>query len=153
MKDLENTASDLSGIKKENPFRVPDNYFDDFSARLQKRIYAEKTAVHTQKNSIVRYLKPVIGIAAGLTLIISLTIWQNKKQSDLQAASGLNGENQEDLLLAGWVERVDENSFYNLIDKSKVSSQLNDDDLVNYVNINSSDYEIYTETSAGRTGK
>jgi len=42
MNELKNTGRGLSDIRKGNPFEVPDRYFEDFSARLNDRIHAEK---------------------------------------------------------------------------------------------------------------
>lgn len=148
MKDPEKPGFELSEINKENPFRVPEGYFDNFSARLQKRIQAEKVAVPVRRNIVVRYLKPAIGIAAGLALIVSLTYWPLKKQAADQIT--LNGTTEEittDMLLANWVEGIDENSFYALLEEPKVTSQLSDEDLASYVNSNSTDYELYSETN------
>lgn len=44
MKEPRNNQTKLSGINKENPFGVPERYFDDFSARLHDKIHAEKKA-------------------------------------------------------------------------------------------------------------
>ena len=53
MDELEKIAPELSKIKKENPFRAPDNYFDDFSARLQMKLEAEKTGITKNQNKII----------------------------------------------------------------------------------------------------
>ena len=38
MEDLSKIAPSLSKIKKENSFKVPDNYFDDFPTIIQEKI-------------------------------------------------------------------------------------------------------------------
>ena len=54
MKELKNIAPELSKIKKENPFKVPEHYFDDFSARLQMKLDAEKMEVPKQQKKIIQ---------------------------------------------------------------------------------------------------
>ena len=38
MEDLSKIAPNLSKIKKENNFKVPDNYFDDFPSIVQEKV-------------------------------------------------------------------------------------------------------------------
>ncbi len=43
MEDLSKIAPNLSKIKKENSFKVPDNYFDDFPTIIQEKISTKPT--------------------------------------------------------------------------------------------------------------
>jgi hypothetical protein len=148
MDELEKIAPELSKIKKENPFRVPDNYFEDFSARLQMKLDAEKIGVSDNKNRFIQYLKPAIGLAAGFALIFSLAYWPLKTFTPNQQANNTGIQaNESEMHFASLVEGMDENSFYALLDETEVADQLNDDDLANYVKTNSSEYEIYSETA------
>lgn len=56
----------LEDIHKENIFKVPDNYFEDFPGRLQKRIEAEETG---RKTPVFR-LRTLINIAAAAAVLI-----------------------------------------------------------------------------------
>jgi hypothetical protein len=42
---------------------------------------------------------------------------------------------------------MDENSFVAMLEESESAGQLSDEDMANYLNTNSSEYEIYTETN------
>lgn len=53
--------------KKEKPFEVPENYFNDFQEKIQKKIDADATKVATKSKLIV--LKPYITIAASFLII------------------------------------------------------------------------------------
>ena len=44
MDELKHIAPGLSKMARENPFRTPPHYFDDFPARLQMKIEAEIAA-------------------------------------------------------------------------------------------------------------
>ena len=78
MDEIKKIAPKLSEIKKENPFEVPPRYFDDFSARLQMKIVAEKTIMHSPKNRFIQFLRPALGLAASLAIIFSLVYFPLK---------------------------------------------------------------------------
>lgn len=147
MKDLEKIAPELSKLKNENPFRVPEGYFDDFAARLQSKIEAEQVDIPSKKSTIIRYLKPAIGLAAGFALIFSLAYWPLKSLTPNQVAKNNTIEMDiNDMLFASAVEAIDVNSFYELLEKPSNSELLSDDDVTSYVKNNVSEYEIYSAT-------
>ena len=148
MDELEKLGPELSKIKKENPFRVPENYFEDFSARLQIKLEAEKGGTSKNQSRIIQFLKPAIGLAAGFALIFMLAYWPLTTFTPNEQAKNISTETDEsEMFFASLVEGMDENSFYAMLDEPTVSVQLTDDDLANYVKTNSSEYEIYSETS------
>ena len=151
MDELNKIAPELSKIKKENPFRVPENYFEDFSARLQERLEVEKmekTVVRKNQNRVIQFLKPAIGLAAGFALIFTLSYWPLRIFTPNEQAENITIVNSEsEMLYASWVEGIDENSFYAMLDNPNGSVDFTDDDLADFVNTNSSEYEIYSETN------
>ena len=149
MDNLRENTSELSKIKKENPFGTPEKYFDDFSARLQMKLEAEKEVAPAPKNRIIHFLKPAISLAASFALIFLLVYWPIKSFLPNQVAenSGIviesyDDENQYLSLLEG----IDENSFYALLDEPVTTVEFSDDDLLDYINTNISEYEIYLGT-------
>jgi hypothetical protein len=68
MDELKKTGPDLIKVKKENPFEVPDRYFEDFSARLSDKIHAERKTSSQRK--YVLALRPYL--AAAVILIVML---------------------------------------------------------------------------------
>jgi hypothetical protein len=147
MDELKKIAPELSKIKKENPFRVPENYFEDFSARLQERLETEKTEVPKNQNRVIQFLKPAIGLAAGFALIFTLSYWPLRIFTPNEQAENITIINSEsEMLYASWVEGIDENSFYAMLDNPNGSVDFTDDDLADFVNTNSSEYDIYSET-------
>jgi hypothetical protein len=149
MDNLRENTPGLSKIKKENPFRVPDNYFDDFPARLQMKIEAGKEVVPVPENRIIQLLKPAISLAASFALIFLLVYWPLKtflpghiaENSTIEVES-YDNENQYLTLL----ESIDENSFYVLLNEPSATVEFSDDELMNYINANISEYEIYLGT-------
>lgn len=148
MENLENIAPELSKIEKENPFRVPEHYFEDFSARLQMKLDAEEMEAPKKQNRIIQILKPALTMAAGFALLFTLAYWPLKLITPNQQASNTNIEiDINEMLYANMVEGIDQNSFYALLDEPNNSTQLSDEDLAVIVNSNSSEYDIYSETN------
>lgn len=147
MDELKKIAPELSKIKKENPFRVPENYFEDFSARLQMKLEAEKKGVAKNQNRIIQFLKPALGLAAGFALIFMLAYWPLKTFKPNQQINTISAEtNISQMIYATMVEGIDESSFYAMLDEPTGAVQFSDEDLADYVKANSSEYEIYSET-------
>lgn len=147
MDELKKIAPELSKIKKENPFRVPDNYFEDFSARLQLRLEAEKEGVNKKQNRVIQFLNPAIGLAAGFALIFTLSYWPLRIFTPNEQAKNITTiYSESEMLYASWVEGIDENSFYAMLDNPNGSVHFTDEDLADFVNTNSSEYDIYLET-------
>ena len=149
MDELEKIAPELSKIKKENPFRTPENYFEDFSAKLQLRLETEKEKGSAKTQSrIIQFLKPALGLAAGFALIFMLAYWPlTKLTSNQQAKNNSIQTDETDMIFTSLVEGMDENSFFAMLGESESTGQLSDDDLANYLSTNSTEYEIYSETT------
>ncbi len=147
MKDLEKIAPELSKIKKENPFKVPENYFEDFSARLQMKLESEKMEAPKKQSKVIQILKPALTMAAGFALLFTLAYWPLKLITPGQQANNTNIEiDINEMLYANMVEGIDQNSFFALLDEPNNSIQLSDEDMAVIVNSNSSEYDIYSET-------
>jgi len=138
---------------RENPFGVPEGYFDSFESRLEKRMRTE-----TQENGkslrgkIIKLIKPVIGIAAALILVLLLVNFPLEKNS-LSLVSEVQ-ENSvemqyEEELMAQSID-LDEKTFYDVIITSEDStvSILSIDDPEKVITILSdelNDYDLYAE--------
>ncbi|MGM0619898.1 MAG: hypothetical protein ACQETJ_02550 [Bacteroidota bacterium] len=151
MNELKKVAPKLSEIKKEHPFRVPDNYFDDFSSRLHTRLETEKKVLSKPKSRIIRLLKPALGLAASFILVFLLVYWPIKSfLPNYLAKSNTAIETvitEEDTYLS-ILEKIDENSFFALLTESSDEevNDFNDEELLSYVSSNFTEYEIYLET-------
>jgi len=60
------SEQEFSGLKKENPFRVPDNYFDNLPEKIKANIHAREKAVIKPVTSIIDYIKPHLALAAAI---------------------------------------------------------------------------------------
>lgn len=149
MSNLKKIAPELSKMKKELPFGVPKNYFDDFSARLHQRIEAEKHPASPIQNPVIRYLKPVLGLAASFALIFMLVYWPIKTFMPRMVKTNtyIEQSSNEDIYLS-FLEELDENSFFSLLHEAgnngeTTTAGFNDEELLSYISSNVSDYEIY----------
>jgi len=147
MDDLKDIAPELSKLKKENPFKVPEHYFDDFSARLQMKLEAGKMIVPAKQNRFIYYLKPALGLAASFALIFMLVYWPLKTFTPNQTANNnTDTEISEDEGYLSIVEKMDENSFFALLYEPTNAVEFSEEDLVAYINTNITDYDIYQGT-------
>ncbi len=90
----EGFTPELSKIKKENNFQVPENYFAELPQRIQKR--ATKKKVQFSFGSIYNYFtKPAQAIAVGSVMaiiLIGLFVISNQKREDIQITSEISFE-------------------------------------------------------------
>lgn len=149
MNELKKIAPKLSKMKKELPFNVPDHYFDDFSARLHSKLDADEVALPKQKNRMIRLLKPALGLAASFLLIFMLVYWPIKSflpnhlaKNNAQTETKIT---EEDTYMAV-IERLDETSFFGLLEEPAREESFNDEELMNYISSNMSNYDLYLET-------
>lgn len=123
---------------KQNPFRVPENYFDQFSEKLMQRIDAEQPV--SKGNKLIRILKPTLAMAASFAAIFMIVYFT------------VNGSNQK---YSENTESIDELEYLNLVitDDSELISTINDanenevyydkEDVESYLLASVSDYELY----------
>ena len=149
MDKLKDRTYKLSELKKEDPFGTPDRYFDDFSARLQTKLETEKMVIPIQKNRFIRFLKPVIGLAASFAIIYLLVNLPLKTFMNKQIAESETQTDLYDIEFLTMVDNIDENSFFTLFNEPDNSTEFTDEDLVNYLSASLSEYEIYNETNNG----
>lgn len=153
MKELDKIGPETSKIDKELPFRVPENYFDDFSARLQSKLYTEGEALPQQRKGVIRYLKPALGLAASFALIFMLVYWPLKSFLPEYIAR-THTTIQQDTEMEEYMpslEQIDENSFFSFIAETvagteETEADFNDEELLSYISSNVSEYELYLHT-------
>ncbi len=86
MNNPEKFGSELSKIKKENNFQVPENYFDDLPQMIQEKVN-QKEVRFSFESMFLYFLKPYRVIALGSILalvILGLFIITNQEQENLQ---------------------------------------------------------------------
>ena len=133
--------------KMESGYSVPEGYFETFSERLKYRMESE---IQTKKSkSLLVYLRPALGVAAGLAIFLTLYLhpFGSQKQSvlvGLQSSSDLAAIDQTDAMLSTYTSLASDVQFFSSLseidefDESKISK----DGLAEYLVINCSDFEI-----------
>ena len=117
MEELKNIAPNLSKMKKETPFGTPNHYFDDFSARMQMQIEAEKHVANNKDFKIINILKPALGLAASFAIIFMLvyipikTFIPQEQVIETTASTDFSDTQMHSIL-----EELDENSFFSLLE-------------------------------------
>lgn len=102
MNDKKKINTELSKLKRENPFVVPEAYFDNFSSRLRDKIHTSKASGFHEK--YVLTIKPYLAVAALFVgLIILGTIFYNVF---------FPGNNIKELKPDEIVELISEDAYY-----------------------------------------
>jgi|SRR6056297_14550 len=152
MNEMKRDIAQSPKAMKEQPFRLPDHYFDDFYARLHVRLEAEENALPKKNRRAIRYLKPVLGLTASFALIFLLVYWPMKSFLPGYLATTktyIEPTNEEEAYYS-IIEKMDENSFFTLLTESSQNTygnkDFNDEELLSYLSANVSDYEIFIQT-------
>jgi len=137
------------GKRSQNPFRTPDNYFESLEDRIMGNIN-NQTKKKNSSTKIIRFLKPVLGIAASLTLIFMLGYYsintfllKDTAQIEQTEITGTDSLNNYSISLAS----IDENSLINAIftDETDIFAETNPDEFLAYLSTGLNDVEIYSE--------
>jgi len=133
--------------KMESGYSVPEGYFETFSERLKYRMEAESQTKRS-KNMLV-YLRPALGIAAGLAIFLTLYLhpFGSQKKSVLvgiERASDLSAVDQTDPVLSSYTSLVSDVSFFSALSEMDEydASKISKDGLAEYLVSNCSDFEI-----------
>jgi len=110
---------------KEIPFGVPEGYFESFESRLEKRMMTESEEKEKSlRGKIIKLIKPAIGIAAGLILVLLLVHFPLKKDSVslISVVKESNVEMQYEKELMAQSTALDEKTFYDVLTNQKDST-------------------------------
>lgn len=153
--DLEDLAPKLSGLKKENPFKVPDNYFDELPEIIQAKMnsVSEENKMKGIRFIFSRTQNVITLAAASIVILLAIFILLRNDSGNTDYFSGITLENileenpemiesMEDYLLVDvMLTASDYLEEENFIDNMDFDSTLHTDDMINYL----SDDEIETE--------
>ena len=102
MNDKKKINNELSKINRENPFNIPEGYFDNFSSRLRDKIHASEAPGFYEK--YVLTLKPYLAVAAFFVGVVILGI--------VFYNVFLPGNNIRELKSDEIVELINEDAYY-----------------------------------------
>jgi hypothetical protein len=149
MNELDKIAPGLSKMKRKLPYKIPENYFDEFPERLQQRVNKEEITPVLHRSRIIQFIKPAIGIAASLTIaaLIIYSLLRDLPSGNQTASNSVTLTEEEGLIT--FIEKIDESSFFSLIEESlpEEEDELYEEELLSYICSNMSEYEIYLENN------
>lgn len=108
---------ELNKYSKSNPFKVPDNYFEDFNHQLMKKIDDEENKSNDKWK--IKSLKPFLAVAAGFLLLFSLWFMFLGKLGSKEMSA--NNETPEEALLA----------YFASIDTDELIDMISDEEFKN----------------------
>jgi hypothetical protein len=134
--------------KLETGFSVPDRYFESFGERLKQRMDAELQSTRRRRN-LIFYLKPALGLAAGLAIILTVFRYPPGNQrtatiEKMQNLSVIPVEDQKDPLPGTYASLLTDGQFFAALNEMDDydASKLPKDELAEYLASNCSDFEI-----------
>lgn len=132
----------------ETGYSVPEGYFESFGERLKMRMDTEVRPA-SGKRDIMFYLRPVIGLAAGLAIVLSVYLSTSVKQQQIsyakvQADRELPLDKRSETLSATLESQISEVSFFSAFTEMDEfdASKMPKDDLADYLASRCSDLEI-----------
>ena len=149
MKTKDDNIKHLFGsLKKDNPFRVPENYFETFTDRLNDRI--DEEAQRSKKRSIFVILNPILKFAAVFAIAMLLVYIPLKKyfpavqENLVQNSSIKNFDDSQSAVSGDFIFNFTEEQFISAFADMDVleSKTLSPENLSDYISANYSDYEI-----------
>ncbi len=144
-KEEENIESEFMKRPGTNPFHTPEGYFDSLEDRIMKEIQLpeKKKSVPSQ---IIRILKPVLGIAASITLVYLLASYPFTNNANKTEVSSTYTPSTKDDSTFNF-SLIDENTLVNAIfsDEESAVADISPDDMLAYLSTGLNEIEIYSE--------
>ena len=119
----------IEKVGKENPFRVPEGYFDTLSSQIMAKVEAEGVAPRDikagkEKRAKVLWLRPVLYAAASVcALFISVVAYQSHSDKDVTAPTQTVVANNQMLM----DDYFDEAADYVMLDNQDIYACLSSD--------------------------
>lgn len=103
----------LEKIGKENPFKVPENYFEEFTQELMKKLPAKETILQAEEATLWLRIKPWLYMAAmfcGIMLSVRIFVGEPKEEAfpiTLQDAEMLQDEEWENMVRRNFIDNYE----------------------------------------------
>ena len=148
-KTEENIENQFGNRKKDQPFKVPEGYFETFAERLMVRIEEEEQP--GKKRSLFFYLKPVLMMAASFAFVMLLVYVPIKKffpstGKAYLSQQSVNADSVDSVSVipATLISYFSEGQFLEAVSEMKEleSDTLSNDNLADFIAANYSDYDV-----------
>ena len=141
-----------SEFPKNNPFGVPEGYFEMLEERIVARIEEEERGL-TPKMKVIRLVKPLLGLAASFVLVYLLVSYPLRTLMPVQMATqsteeaNATGEYipdvEKDILADPFF--VEETAFFEALTNEETTVDFDDDEIMSIVASEMDDYAVYAE--------
>ena len=126
-----------SQFPKNNPFTVPEGYFETLDKRIEEKV---KAGSIPPKQRIIRLVKPIVGLAASFALAFLLIRYPlSLILPDYKADTEITFEDFFKLL----TDDIDENTLYQVL--TEEDSFIESDEVISLLLCNVSDLELYSQ--------
>ena len=144
----ENIENQFGDLKKDQPFQVPEDYFESFADRLMVRIREEEQL--NKKRSLFITLKPVLMVAASILLVILLVsvplkrFLPSDKGSIALQQSNTDSVGADSIVPVTLISYFSDSQFLSAVtDMDELESDtISNDDLADFIAANYSDYDV-----------
>ena len=133
----------------ENPFRVPEGYFDAFEDRLMARIAAEEAETMQPRRPVWRILKPALTLAAMFALIFGMGYGVLSLTHTLGRGIGTTAADEYATVEEEMIRPVSLINDYQAAESEDETADLDEETLLNYLatELSYADLaEIYAQT-------
>jgi hypothetical protein len=149
MNDKTNIETEFNREFRKNPFRTPDGYFDSMEDRILAGI-KESAKPKNKKTEIIRFLKPILGLAASFTIVYLLVYYPiNYLMSKSGAQAEITQSQSTDVFDAYSLNigSIDENSLADLLfsDQTLNGSLIGSDEVLVYLSSELNEFDIVSE--------
>ena len=119
----DNITSKLEQISKENPFKTPDNYFDNFAVRMAEKISQNEAA--KVRRPLFEWARPQMAFALALAgfailVVFGIRFYQNNNKP-------ISSQELAEAMEYSIVSEMDENEIINQLDAANNQHALSKD--------------------------
>ncbi|MGV8096828.1 MAG: hypothetical protein AB2L24_33650 [Mangrovibacterium sp.] len=139
--------ADNSKFPKENPFEVPEGYFDAIEDRIEERIRGAEKGNHSNQKFVL-IIKPILGLAASFAIAFLLIYYPINKILPWYTAKHAGEKTEEtnlnEELIAGY-GYLDERTFFLALTTQESPTDFESDEIISFLSSELNDYEVYSE--------
>lgn len=148
MNKMQERWTDNSKFPRENPFDVPEGYFDVMEDRIEGRIRTAEGKRSLPGQKLILMVKPILGLAASFALAFLLIYYPISKilpwYSARQAGEKTEEIKLDEVLLTDY-RYLDEGIFFLALTSQEEPNEFESDEIISFLSSELDDYEVYSE--------
>jgi capsular polysaccharide biosynthesis protein len=147
MNEMQERMTDDSKYSRENPFDVPEGYFDEIEDRIEEKIRVEENK-NVHGNKFILMVKPILGLAASFALAFLLIYYPVTKILPKFLTKQTDKKTDELKLNENFLSDygyLDESTFFLALTSREDSANFASDEIIAFLSSELDDYEVYSE--------